>query len=82
MKLFDYLYQYDYGHEAYLNVFASKRFSLLEVNFRLDEVGSSPLALSFQMGMQSVVKVYFQLWKIHFEVSVFVYNPTNLDWFR
>lgn len=37
MKLFDYCYQYDYGHDFYLVLGKLKRFNVLDVQFHTGE---------------------------------------------
>ena len=82
LQLFDYLYQYDFGHEAYLNVLLFKRFNAFEVDFRLDDDAPQRLGFSLQLGISSVVRVYVNAWRMHLGLSIFAFNPVDLDWYR
>jgi hypothetical protein len=81
-KLFDYLYQYDYGHEAYLGILLWKRFNVFEANFRLDEEGAPGFSFSIEVGMSGVLGVYVRVWRAHLGLGLLVYNPIDLDWYR
>jgi hypothetical protein len=34
------------------------------------------------VGMSSVLGVYVRVWRAHLDLELFVYNPTDLDWYR
>ncbi len=77
MKLLDYYYEYDYGHEWYLNVLTSRRLNLLQFSAGFqDYPGRAILLISF--GGESLFGFSIHFWRFDFDFGFFVYRPRDL----
>ena len=81
MELFDWHYQYDFGHEWYLNVGCTKWFNLLQFNLNWQLYAGRPIILINVFG-ESLFGFSISLWKLDFSFDLLAYRPRSLDWYR
>jgi hypothetical protein len=80
MKLFDYFYQYDFGHEWYLNVGCTKWFNLFQFECQWSLYYNRPILLFNILG-ESLVGFSITLGKFDFSFDFLAYRPRNLEWY-
>lgn len=81
MKLFDYHYLYDYGHEWYLNVGSTKIFNLLQFSAGWQLYPGRPIILINILG-ESLLGFSISIYKLDFSFDFLAYRQRDLDWYR
>lgn len=81
MKLFDYYYCYDYGHEWYLNIFCTRLFNLFQFNMDWNHWGSRPRLFINVFG-ESLFGFSLTLYKFTFSFDFLAYYQRNLNDYR
>lgn len=81
MKLFDYFYQWDYGHEWYLNVFCIKWVNVFQISGQWMSYPGRPIFLMSILG-ESLIGFTFTLYKFDLTVDFLNYRPRNLQEYR
>lgn len=81
MKLFDYFYTWDYGHEWYLNLFCTRLFNLFQFNVQWSFYPGRPIFLMNILG-ESLFGFTFTLYKFDFSFDFLAYRQRDLDWYR
>ena len=84
MRLFDYHYQEDFGHEYYLNVLCTKYLNLLQLELMWDAFPSwiPELTVTFGGTYKSIMCLYVGFGKFRFSVGFLCYGRKDLDWMR
>ena len=84
MKLIDYLHYEDYGHEWYLNILTSRRFSLIEFAVNWNEYPSPEIfpLLLLSIGSRGLVGFTFSWKSFDFRFECITTCPRHLDKFR
>jgi hypothetical protein len=81
MKWFDYFYQYDFGHEWYLNIFCTNLFNLLQFNMDWSLWPGRPLVLINIFG-ESLFGFTVTIYKVTFSFDFLAYRQRDLSWYR
>jgi hypothetical protein len=86
MKLIDYFYEYDYGHELLINIGVFESFNIFELYFGFSD---SPGNVSFpSIGLtlfyNEIFSLFVDFWKVHFSIDFFSYGEErkNLNFYR
>lgn len=81
MKLFDYHYVYDFGHEWYLNICCTNLFNLLQFNMDWSLWAGRPILLINFFG-ESLFGFSLSLYKFSFSFDFLAYRQRDLNWYR
>lgn len=81
MKLFDYHYQYDFGHEWYLNLICSNLFNLFQFNLNWSLYPGRTILLINIFG-ESLFGFSISIGKFDFSFDFLAYRERNLDLYR
>jgi hypothetical protein len=81
MKLFDYFYCYDYGHEWYLNIFCTRLFNLFQFNMDWSEWWGRPMLLINVFG-SSLFGFTLSVYKLTLSVDFLAYHQRDLNDYR
>ena len=81
MKLFDYLHEYDYGHEWYLNVGCTKFVNLFQFNMDWSEFAGRPILLINVLG-ESLCGFTLTVGKFTFSSDFLAYRQRDLGVYR
>jgi hypothetical protein len=81
MKIFDYHYQWDFGHEWYLNLFCTNLFNLFQFNLNWS---TYPGRLIFLLNIfgESFIGFSITIWKFDFSFDLLAYRQRDLNWYR
>lgn len=82
MKLFDYFYDYDYGHDAHFTVGQFNRFNILDAEFHTSSFWSwePNIRLTFSVFDGTIFTIRFSAWSISFDLDLISYRcPFNLS---
>ena len=83
MKLFDYAYYEDFGHEWYFQLLSiPRRFALIDMCIQWDEYAADFLPfLIIGIGPHEV-GFSFRWWKFELRFDVLDFKPRDLDYYR
>lgn len=78
MKLYEFSYLYDFGHEVYLNLVCNRSWNLLELNANFDEYGSYSIGISLWSRPTAVLALSIGFWRFRGSITVISLYPTRL----
>jgi hypothetical protein len=82
MKLFDYFYDYDFGHDAYLTIGQFKNFNVFDAEFHTSEYWTWEPNIRLTLGVfnGSMFSFNLQMWSVSFGLDFISYRaPFNLS---
>ena len=76
MKLFDYYYDYDYGHDLYATIGQFENFNILDASFLSTEYWSwePNIRLTFEVLNGTVFTIRFSAWSFSFDLDFISYR--------
>lgn len=72
-NLIKFTYQYDFGHDLYIQIIKIRQRHLLQISFLWSETPSSPY-IQITSGMNGLFGALFQAYKFGFDVDVLSYT--------
>jgi hypothetical protein len=82
MKLFDYYYDYDFGHDLYLTIGQFENFNVFDAEFHTSEYWdwSPNIRLTLNIFDGKVFSFNLQMWSVSFDLDFISYrSPFNLS---
>lgn len=77
MKLFEFRYIKDFGHEWYLHFLTSKRLNVIQINVNWDDFPGS-FGVGIGVGTTCVFRLDFVLHRLRVYLDFLAYYPTSL----
>ena len=76
MKLFDYYYDYDFGHDLYATIGQFENFNILDASFLSTEYWSwePNIRLTFEVLNGTVFTIRFSAWSFSFDLDFISYR--------
>lgn len=81
MKLYDYHYHYDYGHEWYLNLLCTNVFNGFQFNLNWQYYPGRPIILVNILG-ESLFGFSISVYKLDVSFDFLAYRQRDLQWYR
>jgi hypothetical protein len=82
MKLFDYYYDYDYGHDFIFTIGQFENLNILDAEIHTSEYWSwePNIRLTFEVLTGTVFTIRFSAWSLSFDLNLISYRcPFNLS---
>lgn len=77
MRLFEYRYIEDFGHEWYLHLLTSKRLNVVQINVNWDDFPGT-FGISVGVGTTCLFNLSLVIYRLRFYLDVLSYYPTDL----
>jgi hypothetical protein len=82
MKLFDYYYDYDFGHDLYLTIGQFENFNILDAEIHTSEYWTwePNIRLTLSVFDGTLFAIRFSAWSVSFDLDFISYrSPFNLS---